>query len=301
MVSIPELSRDDILHILNTTDRLSQDPERHNIMRGKILATVFYESSTRTKISFNVAMKRLGGNVIGFSHFKNSSFLKGESFYDTLRILEGYCDIMALRAPWEGSARYASEVVNVPVINAGDGSNQHPTQTLLDLYTIRQTQGRLDKLKIGMLGDLKYGRTVHSLLMGLAQFDVELTLISPESLRVPKRYFSALNKAGIPYREITDYHDVLPELDVLYVTRIQKERFVDQLEYSRVQSAYRLALKDLKGVRDNFRIMHPLPRVDEISRDIDSTPYAVYFQQAKNGVAVREALIALLAGGDGLR
>ena len=248
IISIKDLSREAILNILDTTDQLLDDETKYETMRGKILATVFYETSTRTKISFNVAMKRLGGNVIGFSHLKNSSFLKGESFYDTLKILEGYCDIMALRAPWEGAARYAGEIVQVPVINAGDGANQHPTQTLLDLYTIRRTQGRLDNLKIGLLGDLKYGRTVHSLLLGLGLFNVELFLISPKQLKIPNRYQRYLENREIRYHQMPDYRAILKELDILYVTRVQKERFADEIEYAQLKDSYILTRSELKGV-----------------------------------------------------
>jgi len=301
IISINDFSREEILHIIQTAAQLEQDGQKHDYLRGKILATVFYETSTRTKISFNVAMKRLGGNVIGFSHLKNSSFLKGESFSDTLRILEGYCDIMTLRAPWEGSARYAGEIVDVPVINAGDGSNQHPTQTLLDLYTVMQTQGRLDHLRIGMLGDLKYGRTVHSLLMGLSHFNVELFFISHPTLSVPKRYLRHLESKGIRYHILENYPQIIDELDILYVTRVQKERFPDEKEYSQVRGLYQLSRKDISSVRENFKIMHPLPRVDEINPDVDDSEHAVYFQQAKNGVVVREALIYLLLGGEKLK
>ncbi len=296
IISIKDLTRDSILHILDTTDSLLDHKTKHETMRGKILATVFYETSTRTKISFNVAMKRLGGNVIGFSHLKNSSFLKGESFYDTLKILEGYCDIMALRAPWEGAARYAGEIVQVPVINAGDGANQHPTQTLLDLYTIRRTQGSLDNLKIGLLGDLKYGRTVHSLLLGLGLFNVELFLISPKQLKIPNRYQRYLESRKVRYHQMPDYREILNELDILYVTRVQKERFADEIEYAQVKDSYILTRAELKGVRDNLKVLHPLPRVNEIATDVDESPHAAYFEQAKYGVNVREALIYMLMG-----
>lgn len=296
IISIKDLSRDEIVHILDTADALLNDQTKHETMRGKILATVFYETSTRTKISFNVAMKRLGGNVIGFSHLKNSSFLKGESFYDTLKILEGYCDIMALRAPWEGAARYAGEIVNVPVINAGDGANQHPTQTLLDLYTIRRTQGSLDNLKIGLLGDLKYGRTVHSLLLGLGLFNVELYLISPTQLEIPNRYKRYLEDRNLRYQQLNDFREVIKELDILYVTRVQKERFADEIEYAQLKDSYILTSAELSDVKDNLKILHPLPRVNEIAVDVDESPHAAYFEQAKYGVNVREALIYLLMG-----
>lgn len=294
IISVKDFSRDEIIHILDTAKKLSEDPNKHTYMQGKILATVFYETSTRTKISFNVAMKRLGGNVIGFSHIKNSSFIKGESFYDTMKILEGYSDIIALRAPWEGAARYAGEIVSVPVINAGDGANQHPTQTLLDLYSIRETQGRLDSLKIGIMGDLKYGRTVHSLLMAFCHFKCEISLISPSSLKLPQRFKHYLNDHGVHFEELEDYRDLVNDLDVLYVTRVQKERFGDEREYKKVSNAYHLQRSDIAHAKANFRIFHPLPRVDEINQDVDTTEHAAYFEQARNGVTIREALIYLL-------
>ncbi|MBT3785987.1 aspartate carbamoyltransferase [bacterium] len=294
IISIRDFSREELIHILDKAKELSADSEKHTYLQGKILGTVFYETSTRTKISFNVAMKRLGGNVIGFSHIKNSSFIKGESFYDTMKILEGYCDIIALRAPWEGAARYAGEIVSVPVINAGDGANQHPSQTLLDLYTIRETQGRLDSLNIGIMGDLKYGRTVHSLLMALAHFDCKISMFSPPSLRVPSRFKKFLSEGNIEFQEFEDYKDSVNDLDILYVSRVQKERFGDEREYKKVSNAYHLKKADILDVKSNFRILHPLPRVDEINQNVDSTEHAAYFQQARNGVTVREALIYLL-------
>jgi aspartate carbamoyltransferase catalytic subunit len=297
IVSIRDFDKEEILDVLDVAKTLSSATDKHSYLHGKILATVFYEPSTRTKISFNVAMKRLGGNVMGFSHFKNSSFLKGESFYDTMRILEGYCDIMALRAPWEGAARYAGEILKLPVINAGDGSNQHPTQTLLDLYTIRETQGRLDGLTIGMLGDLKFGRTVHSLIEGLSFFGgIRFVFISPPSLKVPSRYLRELDDKGIPYQEVESYQDQLKDFDILYVTRVQKERFVDEADFNSVKNAYRVKLQDLDEVQSHFRILHPLPRVQEIDRNVDASPFAAYFEQAKNGVLIREALIWMLLG-----
>lgn len=294
VISVKDFSRQEIIGILDTAKNLAVDPKKHTYLQGKILATVFYETSTRTKISFNVAMKRLGGNVIGFSHIKNSSFIKGESFYDTMKILEGYSDIIALRAPWEGAARYAGEIVTVPVINAGDGANQHPTQTLLDLYSIRETQNTLDSLKIGIMGDLKYGRTVHSLLMALCHFNCKITLISPPSLQLPRQFKRYLSDRQIHFEELEDFRNQINDLDILYVTRVQKERFGDEKEYKKVSSAYHLQKSDLTEVKANFRILHPLPRVDEINQDVDSTIHAAYFEQARFGVTVREAIIYLL-------
>ena len=294
VISVKDFSRQEIISILDTAKKLAGDPQKHTYLQGKILATVFYETSTRTKISFNVAMKRLGGNVIGFSHIKNSSFIKGESFYDTMKILEGYSDIIALRAPWEGAARYAGEIVSIPVINAGDGANQHPTQTLLDLYSIRETQQTLDSLNIGIMGDLKYGRTVHSLLMALCHFDCRVSLISPPSLRLPAQFKRYLSDRGVHFEELDDFRDQINDLDILYVTRVQKERFGDEKEYKKVSNAYHLQKSDIHDVKKNFRILHPLPRVDEINQDVDSTIHAAYFEQARHGVTVREALIYLL-------
>lgn len=297
VISINELTKEDIEYIINVAHNFESDDNKHTYLQGKILANVFYETSTRTKLSFNVAMKRLGGNVIGFSHFKNSSFIKGESFYDTLKIIEGYCDIIAIRAPWEGAARYASEITNIPVINAGDGSNQHPTQTLLDLYTIRKSQSKIDGLKIALVGDLKYGRTVHSLAKALRLFDVKLYLVSPKELEMPQEYKDEMAEHGIEYSEHREYESIIDEIDIMYVTRIQKERFPDINDYNKVKNSFMVRKAQLDNVKSNFRILHPLPRVNEIHTDVDETDYAIYFEQAKNGVTIREALIYILLMG----
>jgi aspartate carbamoyltransferase catalytic subunit len=241
-------------------------------------------------------MMRLGGSVLDFGDVEHSSFKKGETLSDTIRIVAGYCDVIAMRHPWEGAARMAAEIAGVPVINGGDGANQHPTQTFLDLYTIRKVKGQLDGLTVGFLGDLKYGRTVHSLATALGRFDCRQVFVAPPSLAVPGDLLLELDEQGAAYEQADDIRAVLPELDILYSTRIQQERFPDIIEYERVKGAFRLdrALLEDAGVKDSLRIMHPLPRVDELSPDLDDTPYAVYFEQARNGVPVRQALLAMV-------
>jgi aspartate carbamoyltransferase catalytic subunit len=243
-------------------------------------------------------MMRLGGSVLDFGDVEHSSFKKGETLSDTIRIVAGYCDVIAMRHPWEGAARMAAEIAGVPVINGGDGANQHPTQTFLDLYTIQKVKGRMDGLTVGFLGDLKYGRTVHSLATALSRFDCRQVFVAPPSLAVPGDLLMELKDEGAVYEQADDIRAVLPELDILYSTRIQQERFPDVIEYERVKGAFRLerALLEEAGVKDSLRIMHPLPRVDELSPDLDDTPYAVYFEQARNGVPVRQALLAMVLG-----
>lgn len=259
--------------------------------QGKILATLFFEPSTRTMMSFQSAMQRLGGSVIGFSDTNSTSVKKGETLVDTVLTMEKYSDVIAIRNPLEGSARLAAEVASIPVINAGDGANQHPTQTLLDLYTMRKEFRKLDGLKIALLGDLKYGRTVHSLAYALSMYDTELVLVSPEELSMPKDVLKHLN-GKVPYEEVTKLEDV-PNVDIVYATRIQKERFADPNEYERTKDTYRIDAESLKLLGD-AKIMHPLPRVSEISKEVDSTPNAIYFEQAMNGIPVRMAILSLL-------
>lgn len=264
--------------------------------RGKILATLFFEPSTRTRLSFESAMHRLGGSVIGFSSASSTSVKKGESLADTIKTVEQYSDVIVIRHPIEGAARLAAEVADIPVINAGDGSNQHPTQTLLDIYTIKHTFGKIDGLKIGLLGDLKYGRTVHSLAEALAFYDVELYLISPELLRMPKHIVEELKERGVLVHETTDLEKTIEELDLLYVTRIQKERFPDEQEYLKVKGSYQVNCSLLKNAKEGLKVMHPLPRVDEIHPEADKTPHALYFRQVFSGVPVRMALLGLTLG-----
>ena len=297
LITATQLSRGDIEAVLDRAAEIDADPaaarERH---AGRGLALCFYEPSTRTKMSFDTAMKRLGGETVDMGPVEMSSVKKGESLADTVRVVEGYADAVVLRHPSEGAAKMASEFVDVPLINAGDGAGQHPTQTLLDLYTIRENHG-LDDLTIGIMGDLKYGRTVHSLSHALTNFDARQHFVSPESLQLPRSVRYDLHEAGAQVREHTDLDAVLPELDVLYVTRIQRERFPDESEYRAIAGEYQIDAETLTAARDDLTVMHPLPRVDEIAHDLDGTDYAHYFEQAHNGVPVRMALLDLLLEG----
>ncbi|XVH31466.1 aspartate carbamoyltransferase [Haloferacaceae archaeon DSL9] len=298
LISATQLSRGDIEAVLDRAAEIDAHPAAFADRRpNTVLALCFFEPSTRTKMSFDTAMKRLGGTTTDMGTVESSSVKKGESLADTVRVIEGYADAIVLRHPSEGAAKMASEFVDVPVINAGDGAGQHPSQTLLDLYTIRENAG-LDDLSVGIMGDLKYGRTVHSLANALTNFDVHQHFISPESLRLPRSVRFDLHEAGAQVREHTDLDAVLPELDVLYVTRIQRERFPDENEYQKVAGEYRIDAETLTAARDDLTVMHPLPRVDEIAPDVDHTPRATYFEQAHNGIPVRMALLdALLDGG----
>jgi aspartate carbamoyltransferase catalytic subunit len=296
LISVRGLGREDILYILSVADRIHTANYSGDLLKGKILATLFYEPSTRTRLSFESAMMRLGGRIIGFSDPKVSSVAKGESLYDTIKMVESYCDIIAIRHPADGAAALAAETAHIPVMNAGDGANQHPTQTLLDLYTILKAKGRLDGLKIGMCGDLKYGRTVHSLADAMAHFRSELIFISPPELQMPREQLRELTQKGVKWRETADLQKAMKELDILYMTRIQKERFADMVEYEKVRGCYILDKAALQSARKDMRIMHPLPRVDEIHPEVDETPFALYFEQAKHGVTIRMALLALLLG-----
>ena len=291
LISAKQLSRGDIETVLDRAAEIADDPGAvAGAHADTLLGLLFFEPSTRTKMSFDAAMKRLGGGTVDMGSVDSSSVKKGESLADTVRVIEGYTDAIVLRHPSEGSAKLASEFVDVPVVNAGDGAGQHPTQTLLDLYTIRENAG-LDDLTIGIMGDLKYGRTVHSLAHALTNFDVSQHFISPESLRLPRGVRYDLHEAGAQVREHTDIEDVLGALDVLYVTRIQRERFPDENEYRTVAGEYRIDTDLLAKAKDELRVMHPLPRVDEIAPEVDDTRYATYFQQAHNGVPVRMALL----------
>ncbi|QPV62726.1 aspartate carbamoyltransferase [Halosimplex litoreum] len=298
IISAKQLSRADIEAVLDRAAEAAADPEafadRHE---NALLGLCFFEPSTRTKMSFTAAAKRLGGDVVDMGPVGSSSVKKGESLADTVRVVEGYADALVLRHPSEGSAQMASEFVDVPLINAGDGAGQHPTQTLLDLYTIRESAG-FDDLTIGIMGDLKYGRTVHSLAHALTNFDADQHFVSPESLKLPRSVRYDLHEEGASIREHTELDPVLSELDVLYVTRIQAERFPDESEYRAIAGEYQIDTETLEAARDDLTVMHPLPRVDEIAHEIDDTDYAHYFQQAHNGVPVRMALLDLVLGGD---
>jgi aspartate carbamoyltransferase catalytic subunit len=297
IISAKQLSRGDVEAVLDRASAIAAEPSayagRHD---GKLLGLLFFEPSTRTKMSFSAAIKRLGGDVVDMGPVDASSVKKGESLADTVRVIEGYADALVLRHPSEGSARMASDFVDVPLINAGDGAGQHPTQTLLDLYTIRENAG-LDGLTVGIMGDLKYGRTVHSLAHALTNFDATQHFVSPESLKLPRNVRYDLHEAGSAVKEHTELEHVLPNLDVLYVTRIQRERFPDESEYREVAGQYRIDADTLAAARDDLTVMHPLPRVDEIASDVDATDHAEYFQQAHNGVPVRMALLDLLLEG----
>ncbi|MFO7955975.1 MAG: aspartate carbamoyltransferase [Candidatus Brocadiia bacterium] len=297
VISIRDFGRDEILQVLSVAAGMEAE-DRFGLLEGYVLATMFLEPSTRTRLSFTSAMMKLGGQVLDFGEPEHSSFKKGESLGDAIRIVAGYCDVMALRHPWEGAARLAAEIAGVPVINGGDGANQHPTQTFLDLYTIQKVKGGIDGLTVGFVGDLKYGRTVHSLAAALSRFDCRQVFVAPASLAPPEGLLNELDEADVPYSQSNKLGGVLPELDILYCTRIQQERFADSLEYERVKGAYRIDMQLLEegGARDSLRIMHPLPRVDELATDVDDTPYAVYFEQARNGVPIRQALLALVLG-----
>jgi aspartate carbamoyltransferase catalytic subunit len=295
IISIRDLDKADIETALLTAADMERFTEKGTTKaQGRILSTLFFEPSTRTMMSFQSAMNRLGGKVIGFSDIKSISVQKGETLSDTVRMMEQYSDVIVIRHPLEGSARLAAEVADVPVINAGDGANQHPTQTLLDLYTIKKEFGSIDGLTIALLGDLKYGRTVHSLAYALSLYNVELVLVSPRELRMPHEVTDHLEATKTPYREVVNLEDV-PEVDVVYATRIQKERFADPNEYERTKDAYRIDRSSIRLLGD-ARIMHPLPRVSEIAPEVDKTPNALYFEQAGNGIPVRMALLSMVLG-----
>ncbi len=296
-VSITDYSKEEILSILDLAEEFEANPNQ-NLLQGKVIATLFFEPSTRTRLSFETAVNRLNGKIIGFSDAATSSSSKGETLKDTIRMVSNYVDLIIMRHPLEGAARYASEVANsvgIPVINAGDGANQHPSQTMLDLYSIKKTQGKLENLKITMVGDLKYGRTVHSLVMAMSHFNPTFDFIAPEELKMPEEYKTFCSEHHIPYTEHTDLANI-GDADILYMTRVQKERFLDPMEYERVKNVYTLKNSMLEGTKPNLRILHPLPRVNEIDYDVDENPKAYYFQQAKNGLFVRQAMICRVLG-----
>jgi aspartate carbamoyltransferase catalytic subunit len=295
LISIQDFSKDEMLHILQMAAKFEENPFQ-TILKGKVVACIFFEPSTRTRLSFETAANRLGARVIGFSDADNTSVSKGETLKDTIKMVSNYADLIVMRHPLEGSARYASEVSRVPVVNAGDGANQHPSQTLLDLYSINKTQGTLENLHINMVGDLKYGRTVHSLLQAMSHFNPSFTFTAPEELKMPSEYKHYLASRDIPYSESEDLQSHLLDTDILYMTRVQQERFLDPIEYERVKNVYSLNAAMLEGCRPNMRILHPLPRVNEISTDVDNSPHAYYFEQARNGVFTRMAIIAYLLG-----
>ena len=298
LISLRDLSKEQILHVLKIAEKLAlmPDEQKLQLLKGKVIGTLFYEPSTRTRLSFQSAAARLGATPIGFSDPASTSSTKGESLFDTIKMVEQYVDLIVIRHPFDGAARLAADATKKPVINAGDGANQHPTQTLLDLYTMQQTQGKLEKLKVAMVGDLKYGRTVHSLALALGHFNAEIFFVAPESMRIPDHYLEELKKKNIRYTETDNVEEIIPELDILYMTRIQKERFPDPLEYEAMKKIYILRKAMFSKAKSNLKILHPLPRVNEIATEMDSTPYAYYFQQAGNGIPVRQAVLTLLLG-----
>ena len=300
LISIRDFTKEEILHILETAKEFEQNPVQ-DFLTGKVIASLFFEPSTRTRLSFETAVNRLGARVIGFSDASNTSQSKGETLKDTIKMVNNYVDMIIMRHPLEGSSRYASEVADVPVVNAGDGANQHPSQTLLDLYSILQTQGTLDGLTINMVGDLKYGRTTHSLLQAMSHFKTKFVFTAPEELKMPNEYKEFLDSKGIEYIETASLEEHLNNCDILYMTRVQQERFTDPIEYERVKDCYSLDAQMLANVKENMKILHPLPRVNEISQDVDETPYAYYFKQAENGLYVRMAIISYLLGHRPLR
>ena len=295
IISINDFSKEEILHILKVARQIEQKP-KGNVLKGKILAALFFEPSTRTRLSFISAMEQLGGVAIGFSNANVTSIQKGESLWDTIKMTEQYANVIVIRHPLEGSARLAAEAAAIPVINGGDGANQHPTQTLLDLYTIQKVKGKLENLHIGFVGDLKYGRTVHSLVIALSHFNPTFYFIAPDELQIPENYLDELFRKKIKYFKTSDLNRFSKDLDVLYVTRIQKERFPDPLEYEKFKGVYRIDDAFLQHVKKDMKIMHPLPRVDEIDKSVDATQHAAYFEQAANGIPVRKALLALVLG-----
>ncbi len=295
-VTIANLSKEKILYLIEMAEEFEKHPNRE-ILKGRIVATLFFEASTRTRLSFETAANRLGAKVIGFSDAKVTSATKGETLKDTILMVSNYADAIVMRHYIEGAAQYASEVAPVPIINAGDGAHQHPSQCMLDLYTIYKTQGTLENLNIYLVGDLKYGRTVHSLIMAMRHFNPTFHFVAPSELAMPEEYKLYCSQHGIKYVEHTDFNeDIIADADILYMTRVQKERFSDLMEYERVKNVYILKNEMLSKAKPNMKILHPLPRVNEIDYDVDTNPHAYYIQQARNGVYAREAIICDVLG-----
>ncbi|MGL5318290.1 MAG: aspartate carbamoyltransferase [Bacteroidales bacterium] len=296
LVSIKDFSKEEILSLLDKAKKFEENPNQP-LLDGKVVATLFFEPSTRTRLSFETAVNRLGGRIIGFSDASSTSTSKGETLKDTIKMVSNYADLVIMRHHLEGAARYAAEVSDVPVVNAGDGANQHPSQTLLDLYSIYKTQGTLENLTITLVGDLKYGRTVHSLLMAMSHFNPTFNFIAPEELKMPEEYKTFCTENNIAYQEYSDFtEEVINQSDILYMTRVQRERFTDLMEYEKVKNVYTLRKSMLENSKDNLRVLHPLPRVNEIDMDVDDSPKAYYFEQALNGVYARQAIICTVLG-----
>ncbi len=296
LVSIAQYTREKILYMLDMAKEFEKKPNR-KLLEGRVVATLFFEPSTRTRLSFETAANRLGARVIGFTDPKVTSSSKGETLKDTILMVSNYADIIVMRHYLEGAARYASEVAPIPIVNAGDGANQHPSQTMLDLYSIYKTQGTLENLNIYLVGDLKYGRTVHSMIQAMRFFNPTFHFIAPDELRMPEEYKQYCEENHIKYIEHTEFNeDVIADADILYMTRVQRERFTDLMEYERVKNVYILKNDMLKNTRPNLKILHPLPRVHELAYDVDENPKAYYFQQAKNGLYAREAILCDVLG-----
>lgn len=296
ILSIKDFTREEIDYVLEIAEAMEPIAKKgSDILKGKLLATLFFEPSTRTRLSFEAAMHRLGGAAIGFAEAEIASVKKGENLADTIRVVENYADVIALRHPREGAARLAAEFAGIPVINGGSGGEEHPTQALLDLYTVKKEKGRIDGLSIAMVGDLRFGRTVHSLAYALSLYDVKLYFVSPPLLKMRREVLEAI-EGKVSVVETSNLDEVIPEVDVLYVTRIQKERFPDPAEYMKVKGSYRIDLKTLEKAKKDLIILHPLPRVGEIAPEVDETPHARYFRQVWNGIIVRMALLALILG-----
>ncbi|MBA7695074.1 Aspartate carbamoyltransferase catalytic subunit [subsurface metagenome] len=295
IISIREMDKNSLLKIIETSNRV-KNGEYKNFLTGKVLATLFFEPSTRTRLSFESAMRYMGGGVIGFSGTEYTSIKKGETLQDTIMTVSGYCNVIVIRHPVEGTARLASEIASVPVINAGDGANQHPTQTFLDLFTLSELFANLSDVRVGFLGDLKYGRTVHSLAYALSLYQSPLWFIAPDLLRMPEYLTQEIKENGSRVHEVDDLERLEEHIDVLYITRIQKERFGDMQEYERIAGCYRVTKKVVDMLGKDIKIMHPLPRVDEIAQEVDELENALYFRQAHNGIPVRQAVLGLVLG-----
>lgn len=294
LISITDFSKEEYMKIMELSRQFEEKPNQ-SLLKGKVVATLFFEPSTRTRLSFETAINRLGGKIIGFSDSNSSSVSKGETLHDTIKMVSNYADLIIMRHPLEGSARYAAEISDVPVINAGDGANQHPSQTLLDMYSIMKTQGRLDDINLFLVGDLKYGRTVHSLLMAMSQFKNPIfNFVAPPELAMPDEYKLYLTNQGIRYFEHLEFNNIINQADIIYMTRVQKERFIDPVEYEKVKNVYILKNEMLADTKPNVKILHPLPRINEIHTNVDSNPKAYYFTQARNGVYTRMAIISHL-------
>ena len=296
LVTIAHLTKEELMYMMEMAGEFEKHPNR-KILDGRVVATLFFEPSTRTRLSFETAANRLGARVIGFTDPKVTSSTKGETLKDTIMMVSNYADVIVMRHYLEGAARYASEVSPVPVVNAGDGANQHPSQTMLDLYSIYKTQGRLDDLEILLVGDLKYGRTVHSLLMAMRHFNPTFHFIAPKELAMPEEYKVYCREHGIRFTEQEEFNEhAIAQADIVYMTRVQRERFTDLMEYERVKDVYILREKMLRSAKANMKILHPLPRVNEIAYDVDENPHAYYFEQAHNGLFAREAIICDVLG-----